>query len=254
MRKIWLFFLAGILALTVVGCGGGGGSGNGGGGSSDNPSVQYSLDYFGLETGFESIYYVDVTKNGLTSYHTYTKLVAGKADIPRVYRVTGAYENESLGYKGDYIQKKGVSYYQYGDWKGANVHWEEPPRLLLTNPITVSFCSPYWKETVTGRGTVSVTAGTFTAWVLEKSYEGWNSDWGYYTKEFYREWFVPYLGFVKSVVTITRKSDGTPLYNLTVQLKSSATGITTYNNSQKALQVVDQSTAAGDIRCGLANF
>jgi hypothetical protein len=251
MRKIWFVLLVGILGLTVAGCGGGSRS------STNEPTLEYSLDYFGMETGFQSEYSAIEIKNGITSYHTYTKLVTGEMEPGSgIYKVAGAYEDETLGDKGDYIQKKGNRYYQYGDWNGAEVYWEPEPRLLLLeNPVKELFYSPYWEETVIGKDTVNVTAGTFTAWVFQKEYDDLSRDWGNCTIVC-REWFEPYLGFVKSEITITRKGDGVTFYNLTLKLKSSATGIRKgiYNNIRKDSQVVQKSTTKGNIRCGLADF
>jgi hypothetical protein len=247
MNKILTIFLAVGLMLTMAGCGGGGG-----GDASQDHSTKFSGDFYGLEPGFEVIYGVIETKNDITSYHTYTKLVTGETLIgPGIYTVTGAYESETLGSKGDYIQKKGDDYYQYGDWEGAKVHWEDPSQLIIRNPLYESFISPKWNQTVTGRETVSVTAGTFNAaWVFEGRFENSSSSWGAYT-QIWKDWFVPYLGLVKATEICIRRSDGAIVYSLVSQLKSSAAGVALKYNILKSAKTVTQSTVTGEIHHGL---
>jgi len=225
MKKLWVIFLAGVMALAVAGCGGSG--------KSDGLGDEfYSSDYYGLEIGFQLTYDCSTTEDGATttqSYITNVMSVTSPSSDIYVYKVTNACpeDGETLGENGTYVEKSGASYYSYGSWKGTEDVLEEPPKLIVTNPVTNSFHSERW-PTNHGQVSVTVPAVIFTAWLFEYNY---TSGDGYQRTE--KMWFVPYLGFVKMILT---ESDESDKWEETYELRSCAKGITVTSDATKSAE------------------
>ncbi|HBE77601.1 MAG TPA: hypothetical protein DDW65_07420 [Firmicutes bacterium] len=236
MNKFLAILLATILALTIAGCGGGKGS-----------TGSLSSDYYGLETGFELITTAE-EKDSIavtTISGTITTLVTGEtASGSGIYKVARGIDSTSetikLGTEGDYIQKSGTDYNNYGYWEEGE-DTKVNSGLILKNPVTSTSTSEYWEMNVTGQETVTVPAGTFTAWVFESSEDHTDyEDKGYGPgTDVEKKWFVAQLGVVKESGTYTRTGDSKTVTFLS-QLTSYKKGVTLNANSLTSAQTATE--------------
>jgi hypothetical protein len=217
------------LSVTFIGCGGGGGGSSSGG--SDSGTVVYSSDYYGMEVGFQRIYSCSEYEYEDDSTET-GKIVLNVMSVTEesdayIYKVAIAYDDETLGSWGEYVKKSGANYYDYGEWEGETDYLENTPTLLMTDPVADFTC----KEWGTNMGQVSVTvnAGTFTAWLFEKIDDTEDEEIDYF-----KLWFVPYLGIVKASGIYVGKSDGETIYSYITELNSTAKGVTITSSTTKS--------------------
>ncbi|HBE77533.1 MAG TPA: hypothetical protein DDW65_07080 [Firmicutes bacterium] len=223
------------MAFAVAGCGGGSGSSSSGGPGTSG-GVVYSSDYFGLEVGFQLTGSYSQNDNGTNSTGSEVinvMSVTSSSSGAYIFKVADNNDKETLGSSGYYAEKSGSKYYDYGEWEGTTDDLEDTPVLMVTNPVTASFTSPEW-GTNKGQVSVTVSAGTFTAWLFENNY----TDDDIICCD--KRWFVPYLGLVKVIYTETK--DGATIWDWTITLNSSAKGVTVTSNTINTSQVKTQST------------
>ena len=173
--------------------------------SSKNPG--YSDDYFGFSDGACHTYNVTKTVEGITIEGTFVTEVekiqepAAPAGL-EILKITQSYSSEALGpslvnYYGKVKDSSGDNYYYYmlTTESGYKISYDEDD-LIFVAPLKIG--DKYLGIEIIREEEATVPFGSFTAFVARQKDSEIDAT----------GWIVPYLGTVKSDITITATFEG----------------------------------------------